>query len=243
MSFIVIIPARYQSTRLPTKLLCDIGGKSMIERTYIQACASQAQSVIIATDNSKIVNIAQSFNAKVCLTDVTCQSGTQRIAQVVKQQAIADDTIIVNVQGDEPMLPSELINQVAQNLANSQANIATLCEPITSLDQYQDENCVKVVCDKDDYALYFSRSPIPYFRHQATFDATICYRHIGLYAYRAKFLRALLDKESSAYEQAEKLEQLSFLYHGHRIKVTKAVKSAGYGVDIQADLDKVREFY
>lgn len=244
MSFIIIIPARYHSTRLPKKLLADIGGKPMLERTFNQAIKSDAKQVIIATDDERIAQVAQKFTRNICLTSQACHSGTQRIIEVIKQQNIKDDTIIVNVQGDEPLLPSVLINQVANDLANHPSCVmATLCEPIIDFEQYQDENCVKVLRDNNNHALYFSRAPVPYFRNKAKFTVNACYRHIGLYAYRAGFLTQQLPQTISQYEQAEKLEQLSVLYNGHKIYVANALCNAGVGIDTQADLDKVRQYF
>lgn len=242
MSFIVVIPARQHSTRLPNKLLADIGGKTMLERTFLQAKQSDASRIVIATDSQEILEIAQKFGAEAHLTSPNHQSGTARIAQVVEILELDDETIVVNVQGDEPMLPPQLINQVANSLAkqdNPVCPMATLCEPIEDYAQYLDENCVKVVRDEGNYALYFSRAPIPYFRNKDEFEAKICYLHIGLYAYNAGFLRQ--ENSYSSYEQAEKLEQLNTLQAGFMIYVDEASCKAGVGVDTQAGLDKVRK--
>lgn len=241
MSFSVVIPARYASTRLNAKLLKDIHGKPLIQHTYENAIKSDAKQVIIATDDERIATIANDFGAQTCLTSAHHTSGTSRIAEVLEALVIDDEQIIVNVQGDEPMLDAEVINQVASNLAKSQMQVATLCENIVDRAQYLDPNCVKVVFDKFGKALYFSRSPIPAFRDEQDFDTDICFKHIGIYAYRAKFIKQYLDMTSSRFEQVEKLEQLTVLNEGFEIHVAKACGNTGFGVDTQEDLNKVRD--
>lgn len=240
MSFSVIIPARYASSRLPAKLLEDIHGKPLIEYTYNNALASGAESVIIATDDTRIETVALEMGAQVCMTDAQHNSGTARIAQVIQDLEIDDEQIIVNVQGDEPMLDPRLIQQAADNLASSGMHMATLCENVIDKAQYLDPNCVKVVFNKHGRALYFSRSPIPAFREGEAFDLSLCFKHIGIYAYRAKFVKQYLSMPSSDYEQVEKLEQLTVLDEGFDIHVDVACAQSGYGVDTQQDLDKVR---
>ncbi len=241
MEFSVVIPARYASSRLPAKLLKDIHGKPLIQLTHENALNSGASSVIIATDDQRIALAAQDFGATICMTDGSHTSGTSRIAQVINDLAIDDDEIIVNVQGDEPMLDPLVIKQVANNLALSGMPMATLCEQVVDKDQYLDPNCVKVVFDKNGRALYFSRSPIPAFREDDDFDISLCFKHIGIYAYRASFIKQYLSMNSSRYEQVEKLEQLTVLNEGFDIHVEVACASTGYGVDTQDDLDKVRK--
>jgi 3-deoxy-manno-octulosonate cytidylyltransferase (CMP-KDO synthetase) len=241
MNFSVIIPARHDSSRLPEKLLKDIHGKPLIQWTYENAIQSQAKRVIIATDDKRIQIIAQNFGATVCMTDKTHTSGTSRIAQVVEQFNIDADEIIVNVQGDEPMLDAKVINQVAQNLDNNTMQMATLCELVADKAQYLDANCVKVVFDKFGKALYFSRAPIPYFRDARDVDLSLCYKHIGIYAYRAKFIKQYLQMTHSRFEQVEKLEQLTVLNEGFAIHVAKACAQTGFGVDTLEDLNKVRD--
>lgn len=241
MDFSVIIPARYASSRLPGKLLKPIHDRPLIEHTYRNAIASGAKRVIIATDDDKIAKAAESFGAEVCMTDTTHESGTSRIAQVVEDLSIDAEHIVVNVQGDEPMLDPKVIAQVANNLATTQMPMATLCEKVVDQAQYLDPNCVKVVFDAQGRALYFSRAPIPFFRESEDLDLSLCFKHIGIYAYRAGFLAQYLTLPSSRYEQVEKLEQLSVLHAGFDIHVAIACAETGYGVDTQADLDKVIE--
>ncbi len=240
MPFIVIIPARYSSTRLKNKLLQDINGKSVLKRVYENAKQSLAKEVIIATDNKIIIDACDNFAAKTCLTSNKHISGSARIAEVITKHNIADDEIIVNLQGDEPMLGAKLINQVANNLNNKNYNIATLCENIKSNKQYYNSNCVKVVRDKYNNALYFSRANIPYFR-DGNINLTLCYKHIGIYAYRAGFLAKYIKTKTSNYEQVELLEQLGILYAGHKIHTDVAIASSGIGIDTQEDLDNVRK--
>ncbi|SMN11696.1 3-deoxy-manno-octulosonate cytidylyltransferase [uncultured Candidatus Thioglobus sp.] len=239
--FCVIIPARYASTRLNAKLLQDIHGKTLIQHTYENAKNSGASKVIIATDDARIQRIANDFGANVCMTDKTHTSGTSRIAQALEALGIDDEEIIVNVQGDEPMLGAKVIQQVAQDLASSEMQMATLCEKITDKAQYLDPNCVKVVFNKFGKALYFSRSPIPAFREEIDFTIDLCFKHIGIYAYRSSFIKQYLTMDSSDYEQVEKLEQLTVLNEGFDIHISEACAPVGFGVDTQADLDKVRE--
>mgnify|MGYP000589617303 FL=1 len=243
MDFSVIIPARYDSARLPGKLLKNIHGKTLIERTYSNAILSASKRVIIATDDQKISDIAKTFGAEVCLTSDSHTSGTSRIAEAMELLGFADDEIIVNVQGDEPMLSPKVIDQVAKNLNESNMDMATLCEQIESEDLYFDPNCVKVVYNMRGKAMYFSRSPIPAFRNPQELDLGLCYRHIGIYAYRAGFLSQYARLSSSRLEEAEKLEQLTILNEGFDIHVAPACGPTGIGVDTKYDLDKViKEF-
>ncbi|NYT52881.1 MAG: 3-deoxy-manno-octulosonate cytidylyltransferase [Candidatus Vesicomyosocius endoextente] len=241
MNFSIIIPARYASSRLPAKLLRDVHGKPLIQLTYENAVNSSANRVIIATDDKRIEVVANDFGAITCMTDGHFTSGTLRIAQVLEKLDINDDEIIVNVQGDEPMLDPSVIDQVVNNLASNPMQIATLCEQITDKVQYFDPNCVKVVFNKIGKALYFSRATIPFFREEKDFDLKLCYKHIGVYAYRAVVIKQYLTMNSSSYEKVEKLEQLTALNEGFDIHVAPACASVGYGVDIQSDLDKVRK--
>jgi 3-deoxy-manno-octulosonate cytidylyltransferase (CMP-KDO synthetase) len=175
------------------------------------------------------------------MTDEYHTSGTSRIAEVLDKLSIEDNEIIVNVQGDEPMLGASVIEQVANNLANSEMQMATLCENVIDKNQYLDPNCIKVVFDKFSKALYFSRSPIPAFREETDFDASLCFKHIGIYAYRSGFVKKYLTMNSSAYEQVEKLEQLTVLNEGFDIHIAPACEAVGFGVDTIEDLTKVRE--
>ena len=241
MGFSVIIPARYASSRLPAKLLRDINGKSLIEHTYSNAVRSDASRVIIATDDKRIKTIAEGFGAEVCMTSDGHTSGTSRISEVVSALDFQDDDVIVNLQGDEPMMSAVAINQVASNLVSSQMSVATLCEAIVTKESYFDENCVKVVYNSRGKAMYFSRSPVPAFRDSKEINLDLCSRHIGLYAYRVNFLKDYNKMTISSLEMAEKLEQLTFLAEGFEIHVEASNASTGYGVDTESDLIKVQE--
>ena len=239
MDFSVIIPARYDSARLPGKLLKNIHGKTLIERTYSNAILSASKRVIIATDDERISDVAKTFGAEVCLTSDSHTSGTSRIAEAMELLGFADDEIIVNVQGDEPMLSPMVIDQVAKNLNESNMDMATLCEKIETEELYFDPNCVKVVYNMRGKAMYFSRSPIPAFRNPQELDLGLCYRHIGIYAYRAGFLSQYARLSGSRLEEAEKLEQLTILNEGFDIHVAPACGPTGIGVDTKYDLDQV----
>ena len=196
MSFTVIIPARYASSRLPRKPLADIAGKPMIQHVWEKTQQAGANRVIIATDHEEIEQVAKTFSAEVCMTSTEHNSGTERLAEVIEKMAIADDEIIVNVQGDEPLIPPVIIQQVAQNLAENQVNMATLAVKLETKEELFNPNCVKVVTDQKGMALYFSRAAIPFARDyfadcNDAFVASQPYlRHIGIYAYRAKYLLA-----------------------------------------------------
>ncbi len=246
MSFKIIIPARYASSRLPGKPLLDIAGKPMIQHVYERAMESEASEVIIATDDKRIEQAAINFGATVCMTKANHPSGTDRLAEVAAHYQFADDDIIINVQGDEPCLPAQLINQVAADLAqHAHADIASLYRQITQEKQVFDSNVVKVVMDGDGYALYFSRAPIPWMRDHFDQQSTLPpelphYRHIGLYGYRASFLTHYAELSPCIIEQEESLEQLRALFHGKKIHLTKAEIDPGHGVDTAADLAEAR---
>ena len=241
MGFSVIIPARYASSRLPAKMLKEINGKSLIEHTYSNAIKSNASRVIIATDDERIKTVVEGFGAEVCMTNDSHTSGTSRIAEAVSFLNFQNDDVIVNLQGDEPMMSPSAINQVASNLVSSGMSVATLCEAIDTVDAYFDENCVKVVYNSRGRAMYFSRSPIPAFRDGENINLDLCFRHIGLYAYRVNFLKNYSDMPISRLETAEKLEQLTFLMEGFDIHVDVSFASTGYGVDTESDLIKVKK--
>ena len=241
MGFSVIIPARYASSRLPAKMLKEINGKSLIEHTYSNAIKSNASRVIIATDNERIKIVAEGFGAEVCMTNDSHTSGTSRIAEAVSFLNFQNDDVIVNLQGDEPMMSPTAINQVASNLVSSGMSVATLCETINTEDAYFDENCVKVVYNSRGRAMYFSRSPVPAFRDGQNINLDLCFRHIGLYAYRVNFLKNYSNMPISRLETAEKLEQLTFLMEGFDIHVDVSFVSTGYGVDTESDLIKVKK--
>ncbi|ANQ66949.1 3-deoxy-manno-octulosonate cytidylyltransferase [Candidatus Pseudothioglobus singularis] len=241
MGFSVIIPARYASSRLPAKMLKEINGKSLIEHTYSNAIKSDASRVIIATDDERIKTVAEGFGAEVCMTNDSHTSGTSRIAEAVSFLNFQNDDVIVNLQGDEPMMSPSAINQVASNLVSSGMSVATLCETIDTEDAYFDENCVKVVYNSRGRAMYFSRSPVPAFRDGQNINLDLCFRHIGLYAYRVNFLKDYRNMPISRLETAEKLEQLTFLMEGFDIHVDVSFASTGYGVDTESDLIKVKK--
>ncbi|MGF1908367.1 3-deoxy-manno-octulosonate cytidylyltransferase [Vibrio kasasachensis] len=244
MSFTVVIPARYQSTRLPGKPLADIAGKPMIQWVYEQAIQAGADNVIIATDDERVELAAKEFGAQVCMTSPDHESGTERLAEVVKLMGIADDHIIVNVQGDEPLIPPSIIAQVADNLANSQAPMATLALEITDEAEVFNPNAVKVLTDKDGYAMYFSRATIPWDRDNFAKSNTIVQpllRHIGIYAYRAGFINTYINWQPSALEKIECLEQLRVLWYGEKIHVAVAKEAPSAGVDTPEDLEAVRD--
>jgi len=244
---IVVIPARYASTRLPGKPLLEIAGQSMIERVWQQARQSKAQRVLIATDDKRILAVCQCFGAEALLTSPEHNSGSERLAEVARLLALPDDAIVVNVQGDEPLIPPELINQVADNLQqNPRASMATLAEPIESVEQLLNPNCVKVSLDAKNFALTFSRAPLPWprdafaqSREHLPKDIT-WWRHIGIYAYRAQFLQDFIGWGSCDLERCEQLEQLRALWHGAKIHVAQALSSPPAGIDTPEDLERVR---
>ena len=248
MAFTVVIPARYGSTRLPGKPLLDIAGKPMVQRVWEQARLSSTEQVVIATDDKRIFDAAREFGAEVCMTSPDHPSGTDRLQQVAVELELPDDHIVVNVQGDEPLIPPAVIDQVAVNLANHvAAGIATLCEDIDSVEELTNPNAVKVVSDANSMALYFSRAPIPWPREafmegQRSMPETgDWYRHIGIYAYRTAFLHQYVTWQPAPLEQLEHLEQLRALYNGVGIHVARVLESVPGGVDTQDDLNAVRD--
>ncbi|WP_438969958.1 3-deoxy-manno-octulosonate cytidylyltransferase [Methylophaga sp.] len=246
MPFKIVIPARYASSRLPGKPLLDIAGKPMIQHVFDRASESDAGTVIIATDDQRIADAATAFGADVCMTSAEHRSGTDRLAEVAMLRDFDNDDIVINVQGDEPCLPALLINQVAADLAEyPQADMASLFSHIHEEKQVFDPNVVKVVMDLQGYALYFSRAPIPWMRNHFHQDKTLPpelphYRHIGLYGYRASFLKHYAEMTPCSLETEESLEQLRVLFHGRKIHMSEALISAGHGVDTEADLLEVR---
>ena len=242
MSFIVVIPARYQSTRLPGKPLLDIAGKPMLQHVVERAQQSKADAVYVATDDERIKDACQSINVNVVMTCSAHQSGTDRIEEVSRLLELDDDDIIVNVQGDEPMLPPEVINQVAEDLArHSQAQLCTLYEEMSSIDDIMNPNAVKVVMDNAGFALYFSRAPIPYPRGgEKDIKPEDYKRHVGIYGYRVKVLHDFVSWPRNALEESEQLEQLRALANHARIHVQKACAQIPAGVDTQQDLDAIR---
>lgn len=245
MSFTVVIPARYQSSRLPGKPLADIAGKPMVQWVYEQALKSGAEQVIVATDDERIVQAVHSFGGQVCFTSALHESGTERLAEVIRLMQIPADHIIVNVQGDEPLIPPALIEQVANDLAASQAPMATLAVAIDHAEDLFNPNVVKVVRDAQGYALYFSRASIPWDRAHfpkpeiASLQQPLL-RHIGIYAYRAGFIEKYIHWAPSQLEKIECLEQLRVLWYGEKIQVGIALTAPPIGVDTPEDLDAVR---
>ncbi len=248
MIFCVIIPARHASSRLPGKPLQDIAGKPMIQHVYERALQSGASEVVIATDDERIRQVADNFGAQVCMTAAHHPTGTDRLAEVARRRGYTSQHIIVNLQGDEPLMPPALIRQVAENLqSHPHASAATLCERINSSGELFDPHLVKVVMDKQGYALYFSRAAIPWDRDAFTEttgalpERSEHYRHIGLYAYRAGFLQDYVQWPPCVIEQTESLEQLRILWNGYKLHVAEALEKPGIGVDTADDLMRVRQ--
>lgn len=247
MKFKVVIPARYASSRLPAKPLLDIGGKPMVVRVAEQAVASGAEDVIVATDHIDIFNAVEQSGFKAAMTSVDHVSGTDRIAEVAAHFKWADDVLVVNVQGDEPLIDPKLIKQVAADLnAHPQASIATVCHAIHDKETLLNPNVVKVVMDAQGYAMYFSRAPIPYARDAFAQSEDLpggmpVYRHVGVYAYRTSFLHAYANLTPALIEQYEALEQLRAMWHGHQIILSIADEAPAAGVDTDHDLALVRK--
>lgn len=250
MSFKVVIPARFASTRLPGKPLADIHGKPMVVRVVELALQSGAEEVWVATDHAEVAAAVTAAGYNALMTKPEHASGTDRLAEVVHQLGWADDTIVVNVQGDEPLLDPRLIVDVAHSLAShGSADIATACHSIHDMASMFSQHIVKVVMDRMGYALYFSRAPIPYARdgfinapNRLPSDLPV-YRHIGIYAYRAAFLKIYQQLTPAAIEQCEALEQLRALWHGHKIAVAITDRAPPAGVDTPEDLQKVRALF
>jgi len=255
MSFVVVIPARFESSRLPGKVLADINGKPMIQWVVEKAEQSGASQIIVATDNDEVARVVTGFGGEVCKTRADHQSGTERLAEVMEIYDFDNDQVIVNVQGDEPFIPAENIAQVARNLANQQrtnqqqARMATLAVHIHDVEEAFNPNAVKVLTDKDGYAMYFSRSTIPYDRARFLNEDSIAsigdfyLRHIGIYAYRAGFIKDYVQWPASQLEQIESLEQLRVLWQGEKIHVAVAeTRLEVEGVDTPEDLEKARAY-
>lgn len=236
--FIVVIPTRYASVRLPGKPLRDVNGRSMIEHVYRRGCESAAREVIIATDDDRIASAAEGFGATACMTGDQHRSGTERIAEVADLFNWGDDTIVVNLQGDEPTMPAELIDQCAELLDHSAADLATLASPIASEADHNNPNVVKVILNERQEAIYFSRAPIPYARNADKRDSArqAALHHHGIYAYRCSVLRRLVAADPSPLEVAEQLEQLRALSLGMIIHVGQPAIRPGPGVDTEEDL-------
>lgn len=243
----IIIPARYASTRLPGKPLADVAGKPLIQRVYECAARSGATRVVIATDDERIRRAAEGFGARVVMTSAAHRSGTDRLAEVIEKLAIGAEEIVVNLQGDEPLMPPELMRTVAETLAShKEAQVATACHAIHDRETLINPHVVKVVCDAKGYALYFSRAAIPWPREIMAgkgAGSIKAFRHIGLYAYRAGFVRRYASWPPCPPEEAEQLEQLRVLWHGERIVVHEASQMPEAGVDTPEDLERVRKYF
>ena len=250
MNFSVLIPARYASTRLPGKPLADIAGKPMIVRVAERAQASGAARVAVATDDRRIAAVVEAHGYTACMTRPDHPTGTDRLAEAALQLGLADDAIVVNVQGDEPLLAPDLIRSMAGLLAaHGDAAMATACHLIADPAEAFNPNVVKVVLDRAGYALYFSRATIPWARDAFAVNqeripkGLPLYRHYGLYAYRVGFLRAFPTLAPAPVERFEALEQLRALWHGYRIIVEVTTGTPAPGVDTPEDLERVRALY
>ena len=241
MEFDVVIPARYESTRLPGKALEKIAGRPLLQWVFDNARASSAARVVVATDDQRIGATAREFGAEVCITAASHRSGTDRLAEAVALLQLVPSRIVVNVQGDEPLLPAELIDGVAETLArHEQASIATACHEIQERHEQLDPNIVKVVLNQRSEALYFSRAAIPHQRDADSPTPARIRRHIGIYAYRAGFLRRFSAWEPTPLERTEQLEQLRAMEHGAVITVYESQHDPGPGIDTEADLVRFR---
>lgn len=237
--FTIVIPARYASTRFPGKPLADLAGRPMIVRVCERAAKSGAAAIHVATDDARIAAVVREHGYSAVMTRADHVSGTDRIAEVARKLKLKDREIVVNVQGDEPLLPPRLIAQVARTLAAGKASMSTACHAIRDEASLASPNVVKVAMDRDGHALYFSRSRIPFPRD----GAAPCYRHAGIYAYRAGFLRKYASLRESPLERAESLEQLRALWHGYRIAVAVSKAEIPPGVDTPQDLEAVRRMF
>lgn len=249
MQFRVVIPARYASSRLPGKPLVDIGGRPMVLRVLERALRAGAASVVVATDDVRVQQAVEAAGHQALMTSPDHQSGTERLVEVAETLAWADDTLVVNVQGDEPLIDPQLIREAARQLVlHDDAVMATLAHPIHDHADFINPNVVKVVADETGYALYFSRAPIPWPRDAFASQHAMPHelgalRHIGLYAYRAGFLRTYAGLASSPLERYEMLEQLRVLWHGYRISLGISPTAPAPGVDTPEDLERVRRLF
>ena len=235
MKKIIVIPARYESTRLPGKPLLEVSAKSLVQLVYERASESRlADSVIVATDDRRIMDAALSFGAEAVMTSPSCKSGTDRVFEAVKD---TDFDLIINVQGDEPFIRPDMIDLLFSVMENESLDVATLCAPVADDNEYSNPNTVKVVLDKNGFALYFSRSPIPYVRNGDT--RSMLYKHIGVYGFKREFLQQFVSMQKSRLEETESLEQLRILENGYRIKVL-TTHYDGFGIDTREDLQRAR---
>lgn len=249
MSFVTIIPARYAANRLPGKPLLDVGGMPMIVRVAEQARLSQSSRVVVATDDVRIAKVTRAADIETVMTRADHTSGTDRLSEAIDLLGLPDNYVIVNVQGDEPFIPPALIDQVAEKLMmHEDAAMATICHPIRTHKEFNNPNIVKVVLDRWGYASYFSRAPIPFARDHDDTDwcgaypaEHLPYRHCGIYAYRASFLRLFPTLTPAPTEHIEKLEQLRALWHGYRISVLITELPLAPGIDTEQDLKAANE--
>lgn len=248
MSYQIIIPARYASTRLPGKPLRLLAGQPMLAHVIASARQSAAERIIVATDDQRIADVATALGVECCMTSAVHNSGTERIHEVIETFNIAADTVIVNMQGDEPLMPANCLDQLGQALVqDTHAEMATLSTPIESVEELFDWNVIKLVSDQDSNALYFSRAAIPWDRDafmqepRTLTSFAAFHRHIGLYAYRAGFVQQYIGWGSCELEQIESLEQLRVLYHGHKIKVITAEEIPGPGVNNEEELQRAEQ--
>ena len=242
-NFVVVIPARYASVRLPGKPLRPIAGEPMIQHVHRLAMQSKADEVWIATDDERIEATTRGFGANVCMTSADHHSGTERLAEVCELQSWPDDLVVVNLQGDEPLLPPVLIDECAALLEDDSVGIGTLASPMETDEELRNPNVAKIVIDQHDNALYFSRAPIPYSRDEHTDKLTMqtALRHHGIYAYRCAVLRQLIAAGPCDMEQCEKLEQLRALWLGITVRVGRASVRPGPGVDTEEDIAAVED--
>lgn len=240
-NFHIIIPARYASERLPAKVLVDLHGKPLIQHVYERALRCGAQSLTLAVDDARVATVAESFGASLCMTATHHASGTDRLYEVVEQLQLSDTDIVINIQGDEPLVPPEAIWQLAKAMEDHpDAAMTTLCTPIHTQEELFNPNLAKVVLNQASYALYFSRAPIPWDRSEFDLKENSYYRHIGLYAYRVSTLKKYHYWEASPLEKIERLEQLRILWHGEKIHVSLVDKPWPHGVDTPEDLLRLR---
>jgi len=241
MSYMIVIPARFASTRFPGKPLALLGDKPVLQHVYERASKSNAERVVIATDDDRIEAAAVAMGAEVCMTSPDHVSGTERLAEVVGRYQLADDQVVVNVQGDEPFMPVACMDQVASLLQeHEQCEMSTLCHVIDKKEEIENPHFVKVVMDENGNALYFSRAPIPFDRdgEEHGIRASLYYRHIGLYAYTAGFLRRYSKMDHCDLEKIEALEQLRVLWHGEKVRVGITEHDTGMGIDTPEDLER-----
>ena len=247
--FVVLIPARMSSSRLPRKALADIHGKPMVVRAAEQAAKSRAGRVVVATDHEEIFAACQAHNIEVVMTGEYHESGTTRLAEAAQLLGLSADTVVVNVQGDEPLIDPKLVDQTAAVLVENGAPMATAAHEIHDFDEFMNPNVVKVVLCRQGRALYFSRAPIAYPRdsmragERTLPQADAPLRHIGIYAYRAGFLNECAQMSASPLENIESLEQLRVLWHGHPIAVEIVAQAPAAGVDTQEALERVRAVF